>query len=137
MPRDTFVCALQDYGLTLTRLISESALDPHLYFEQKLAGKFRAASAEQDLIDMLSELAQWVQDAGFDSSQTRRWDAELASHSFPSLALWRDKEQHVLARTLMSGEQQNSAAEALVRAGLSDATLSESDLELCKTWLSS
>jgi hypothetical protein len=51
---------LRDYCVRVIRFLSDSAMDPHLYFEKKLIGDVTVAETTEDLLGILSGLAVWI-----------------------------------------------------------------------------
>jgi hypothetical protein len=51
---------LRDYCVRVIRFLSDSVMDPHLYFEKKLIGDVTVAETTEDLLGILSGLAIWI-----------------------------------------------------------------------------
>ena len=84
---------------------------------------------------ILRDLAEWVAEVGFDAAQVQRWNQELATRGYPSLALWRNDEHHSIARALIVSEPGDRASIKRVQEAIDQHELADSDQALCARWL--
>ena len=74
---------LREWCLAVVRFLSSVAMDPHLYFEQKLAADIATADGRDELRRIFSQLVGWVDAMGLTAEQTRRLDESLAAAGLP------------------------------------------------------
>jgi hypothetical protein len=81
--RETADDTLRRFALTVVRFMSTVAMDPHLYFEQKMSAEISAAATNDELISRVDQLLDWVDAIELTDAQVRRMDAELAAEGLP------------------------------------------------------
>ncbi|MFW2403564.1 MAG: hypothetical protein ACN4GT_02280 [Gammaproteobacteria bacterium] len=89
MNADRSLDALKRSGLHVVRFLSTIAMDPHLYFEQKLSAEIRASESIDELGERLAQLVAWIDGLGLQPGQLRKLDTELEAEGLPSLATLR------------------------------------------------
>jgi len=80
---------LKRSGLQVVRFLSTIAMDPHLYFEQKLTAEIRTSESLDELSERLEQLVAWIDGLGLPPGQLQKLDAELEADGLPSLATMR------------------------------------------------
>ena len=90
---DSRLGTLRDFGLRLVSFLSRTAMDPHLYFEQKLSAEIRASRSADEMTEKLRQLIEWLDEIELPESQLRRFDAELEAAGLPSLAAMRAEDR--------------------------------------------
>lgn len=80
---------LREFGLRIVRFMSTVAMDPHLYFEQKMSAELAAIDSPEELIARLDQLLHWVDASGLTDAQAGRLDDELAADGLPLYSLVR------------------------------------------------
>jgi hypothetical protein len=83
---------LRDYCVRVIRFISDSAMDPHLYFEKKLTGDVTVAETTEELLGILTGLAEWIAEMygpfpNFSGSRLSGPDQALGRDGLPTLSL--------------------------------------------------
>ncbi|MBT8443222.1 MAG: hypothetical protein HKN81_11645 [Gammaproteobacteria bacterium] len=89
MSGDRSLDTLKRGGLHLVRFLSTIAMDPHLYFEQKLSAEIRTSESFDELSERLAQLVTWMDGLGLQPAQLHKLDAELEAEGLPSLAAMR------------------------------------------------
>lgn len=89
MNGDRSLDALKRSGLHVVRFLSTVAMDPHLYFEQKLSAEIRACESVDELSERLAQLVAWIDGVGLEAGQEQKLAAELEAEGLPSLAMLR------------------------------------------------
>ena len=80
---------LKRFCICIVEFISGQAIDPHLYFQQKMTGEIVQAASIDDLIELLRRLIGWVDTMAFRPDQNDRLDAILLGQGFPPLSVIR------------------------------------------------
>jgi hypothetical protein len=75
--------------ICIIEFLSDQAIDPHLYFQQKMIGQVEQAASTDDLIEFMRRLIGWVDTMEFRPAQNERLDAILSDQGFPSLSIMR------------------------------------------------
>jgi hypothetical protein len=109
------LAALRRFCDQVVRFMSTVAMDPHLYFEQKLTGEIAAAESLDDVTRIMVSLVDWAASSGLTTAQIERLDGELAARALPTFSLMRVAGNRDLGRILASGEIRNAAESRLLR----------------------
>ena len=80
------VSILKRLCICMIEFLSDQAIDPHLYFQQKMIGQVEQAMSTDDLIEFMRRLIGWVDTMEFRPAQNERLDAILSDQGFPSLS---------------------------------------------------
>jgi hypothetical protein len=80
------VSSLKRFCVCIVEFLSSQAIDPHLYFQQKLTGEIAGRDSVDDLIEMLRQLMGWADTLDFRPDQSERLDAMLADQGFPPIS---------------------------------------------------
>lgn len=78
---------LRDYCVRVIRFLSDSAMDPHLYFEKKLTGDVTVAETTEELLGILIGLVEWIDETYGDSPGLSGPDQSLGRNGMPTLSL--------------------------------------------------
>jgi len=79
---------VREFCLHVVRFMSTVAMDPHLYFEQKMSAELIGAESEE-LRDRYRQLVDWVGATGLTDAQIQQLDDSLESAGLPLFsALW-------------------------------------------------
>jgi len=81
---------LRGFCLHVVRFMSTVAMDPHLYFEKKLAAEFATIESPADLLQRMRQLVAWVDTTGLSNDQVRRLDEALADEDLPTFSTMRE-----------------------------------------------
>ena len=73
---------LRAFCLHVVRFLSTVAMDPHLYFEQKMSAELAGAESDE-LRERCRQLVGWVDETGLTGDQVRRLDDSLAAAGLP------------------------------------------------------
>jgi len=73
---------VREFCLHVVRFMSTVAMDPHLYFEQKMSAELIGAGSEE-LRQRYRQLVDWVGATGLTSAQVQRLDNSLESAGLP------------------------------------------------------
>jgi len=76
--------ALRDYCIRVIQFVSNSVMDPHLYFEKKLTGDVTVTGSTEELLDILNGLIQLMDETQGDLSTI---DQALGRDGLPALSL--------------------------------------------------
>lgn len=74
----------------VVRFMSTIAMDPHLYFEKKLAAEFATIESSAELAHRMRQLVAWVDTTGLTNDQVRRLDEALATEDLPTFSMLRE-----------------------------------------------
>ena len=121
--QDTF----RDYCIRVIRFVSDSALDPHLYFEKKLTGDVMVAESMQELNDILIGLSEWIDDTQSGASRLTGFDQALGREGFPSLSLLCASETRQAGLVLARNRIRTTLEYRLVDKLASDASIRDAD----------
>jgi hypothetical protein len=91
---------LQRYCICIIEFLSSQAIDPHLYFQQRMTGEIAQAGSIDDLVELLRRLIGWVDTLSSGAAQSERLDAILADQGFPPLAVIQTTKNENIAATL-------------------------------------
>lgn len=80
---------LQEFAVTLSRMIANLAVDPHGYFEKKYAARIEGSESEAEINGVIAQLVQWASSSTVTDSERRQIDSQLDSLGMPTLALLR------------------------------------------------
>ncbi|MDH3977048.1 MAG: hypothetical protein OEU86_00930, partial [Gammaproteobacteria bacterium] len=110
--------SFRDYCIRVIRFVSDSALDPHLYFEKKFTGDVSVASSDAELASILGHLAAWFDETEPDKKRLARFDEQLLAAGLPSLSVLlnsatRDAGIAMCARPLHSASERVLILEAI------------------------
>lgn len=83
---------MQRFGLHVVRFLSTIAMDPHLYFEQKLSAEIQSSESTEELAERLAQLVAWLDRLELSDVQLRRLDAELRAEGLPTRATMRQED---------------------------------------------
>jgi len=83
------VSRLQRFCICIVEFLSGQAIDPHLYFQQKMTGEIAQAGSIDELIELMRHLIDWVDTMAFRPDQGDRLDAKLLKQGFPPLSIIR------------------------------------------------
>jgi len=73
---------IREFCLHVVRFMSTVAMDPHLYFEQKMSAELIGAESEE-LRQRYRQLVDWVGATGLTSVQVQQLDDSLESAGLP------------------------------------------------------
>jgi hypothetical protein len=76
---------LREACLQIVRYLSSVAMDPHLYFEQKMKAEIAGAGPEE-LRTRLRQLIDWVSASGLLADHAERLDAQMAERGLPTFS---------------------------------------------------
>lgn len=93
--QETSTDTLRRFCLHVVRFMSTVAMDPHLYFEKKLAAEFALIDSPDELRKRLKQLVDWVGTTGLTDSQVQQLDEALTANGLPSFSLMRDSEGEI------------------------------------------
>lgn len=79
--------ALRDYCIRVIQFLSSSAMDPHLYFEKKLAGDVTVAKSVAELNEILNGMLEWIDEMYGQTSGLSAIDQALSRDGLPTLSL--------------------------------------------------
>jgi hypothetical protein len=97
---DDDVSILKRLCICMIEFLSDQAIDPHLYFQQKMTGEVEQAGSTDDLIEFMRRLISWVDTMEFRPAQSERLDAILSDQGFPSLSIMRITENENIVKRL-------------------------------------
>ena len=127
----TSLVALQRFCEHVVRFMSTVAMDPHLYFEQKLLSQIAGAVSLEDVSSIMVGLIDSVASLGLTDRQIERLDAELGTLALPTFSLMRVAQNRALGCILASGEIRNEAESRLLRQRMAtEHDLPAADAEL-------
>ena len=84
--RQIDVEALRGFGVTIVRYISDTAIDPHTYFEKQFAGELQAADSEEQIHEHIIRMLGWLEALEFSPQQYSHLDQRPRAASLPALA---------------------------------------------------
>ena len=73
---------VREFCLHVVRFMSTVAMDPHLYFEQKMSAELIGAGSEE-LRQRYRQLVDWVGATGLTGAQVQQLDESLVSAGLP------------------------------------------------------
>ncbi|MDP6414081.1 MAG: hypothetical protein QGG54_03490 [Gammaproteobacteria bacterium] len=125
---DTAICdALRDYSISVIRFISDSALDPHLYFEKKLTSNVMLVKSIGELLGILTSLIELVDETYSGASSLSGIDQAMGRDGLPSLSLLRTPETRSVGLVLACGRIRTSAEYRLVGELTRKTSIPEAD----------
>ncbi|MGI9309345.1 MAG: hypothetical protein ACR2P6_08785 [Gammaproteobacteria bacterium] len=81
---------LRQFGIAIVRYISDTAIDPHTYFEKQFSGELQAATSEERIIEHVTRLLSWLEALEFSEQQCSQLDQRLLDASLPKIAIVRN-----------------------------------------------
>ena len=78
---------LREYCVRVIRFLSDSMLDPHLYFDKKLTGDVTVAESTEALLGILIGLSECIEEIYGTSAGLSRMDQALGRDGLPTLSL--------------------------------------------------
>ena len=124
--------SFRDYCVLVIRFVSDSALDPHLYFEKKLTGDVSVASSDAELARILGGLAEWFDETDPDKKRLALFDQQLSVAGLPSWSALLDSSTRD-AGIAMSARPLHSASErAVILEAINHNRLLPEDLRLAQ-----
>lgn len=129
---DCLTETLRDYCIRVIRYVSNTALDPHLYFEKKLTGDVAVATTDAELGKIIAELAEWFAETSPEPRRLAAFDAELSAESRPTWSSLLNSET-CAAGLLLAAQPLRSAKEhELLQNFIAMQKLSAADLQLAQ-----
>jgi hypothetical protein len=122
--------SLTDYCIRVTRFVSNSALDPHLYFEKKLIGDVTVAETTEELLNILIGLIEWINETQNNAASLSAFDDELGRDGLPSLSLLCAPETRSVGLVLAGGRIRTSDESRLVEEFIGDTSKQAADREV-------
>jgi hypothetical protein len=92
--------ALRRYCICIIEYLSNQAIDPHLYFRQKMIGEVTQMNSVEALIELMRRLIGWVETVSSSPAQSGRLDSTLAEHGFPPLSEIRTSDDESIVKML-------------------------------------
>ena len=102
---------IRDYCIRVIRFVSNSVMDPHLYFEKKLTGDVTVAGSAEELLKILNGLIELIDETQGDLSAI---DQALGRDGLPSLSLLCAPETRSVGLVLTRSRIQTSVEYRLV-----------------------
>jgi hypothetical protein len=91
---------LRRYCICIIEYLSDQAIDPHLYFRQKMIGEVAQMNSVEALVELMHRLIGWVDTVSSSPVQSGRLDSTLAEHGFPRLADIRTSDDESIVKML-------------------------------------
>jgi hypothetical protein len=131
---------LRDYCVRVIRFISNSVMDPHLYFEKKLTGDVTVAVTTEELLGILTGLVEWIEEMygpfpNFSGSRLSGPDRELGRDGLPTLSLLATPATRKAGLVLACGRTRSPDEFRLVAELAENATIAETDRDLAQRLL--
>jgi hypothetical protein len=94
------VAVLRRYCICIIEFLSSQAIDPHLYFQQKMTGEAVQANSIDDQLDLLRRLISWSDTMFPLPTQSDRLNSMLADQGLPPLSMIRDADNESIVKIL-------------------------------------
>ena len=78
------------FCLQMITFLSNAAMDPHRYFEQKWLAEVQALESSDELLQRLRQLVAWFDGADLGDIRRMQLDRELAAQGLPTIDSMRD-----------------------------------------------
>ena len=127
---------LRDYCVRVIRFLSDSALDPHLYFERKLVGDVTVAGTAEELLGILTGLVEWIEESDGDAAVLSGPDRSLGRDGLPTLSLLCAPDTRAAGLVLACGRILNPDEFRLVSSLAENTSIAASDRRLAGRLLS-
>jgi len=99
-PVEDEASSLKRFCICIIEFLSGQAIDPHLYFQQKMIGEVAQVGSIDDLIEFMRRLISWVDTMEFGPAQSERLDAILSDQGFPPMSVIRITENNNIVKRL-------------------------------------
>ena len=128
---------LKRFCSCLVEFMSETATDPHLYFQSKLTADIAAARDLDAVSELADQLTAWVESIGPESSSVDQLNDRLAAQELPSYSMMNTRDNRKAGRILARGLISTDREYDLVRSVIDEAaSLTDNDRELARRLIS-